>query len=226
MTCWLNKHGLIGIWGVNLVWSSVLEDKLGSYECVQVWIFLPEPWCWRKVRIMFEYENMLVVHPTQSSKIEIIFGALDTNFFPLFVGLGDTHKTWARGASSVFMSARSTMTCDHPFQTPEKKDPSVCILSVGCFNQKNPGGSFIFYIFIPHLGKISPFWRSYVSDGLVQPPTRKNGAGWAPIWGDSESTLEEGRIVRCEEDDMAWDSPSDDVEGQLRGVFCIPTWKM
>ena len=50
----------------------------------------------------------------------------------------------------------------------------------------------------------------------------KNGGGWAPIWGDSESTLEEGRIVRYEEDDMAWDSPSDDSGAAERCFFVSP----
>ena len=31
----------------------------------------------------------------------------------------------------------------------------------------------IFFIFHPYLGKMNPFWRAYVSNGLVQPPTRE-----------------------------------------------------
>ena len=39
-------------------------------------------------------------------------------------------------------------------------------------NNKLGGGNSNVFLFSPYLGTISPIWRAYFSDGLVQPPTR------------------------------------------------------
>ena len=49
----------------------------------------------------------------------------------------------------------------------------VSLLGGGGGRSKTERWFQIFSYFHPYLGKMNPFWRSYFSDGLVQPPTRK-----------------------------------------------------
>ena len=146
---------------------------------------------------MFEYENICWLSILlKVQKFEIIFGALDACSFSTIRGArihSQNVGSWGHPKGSQMVKSRGHFQLhqinilgfhvspvnhdlESSFSNPPKI-PASCILSVGCFNQKNIGGGFMFLKFSsPIWGRFLHFDDHIFQMGWFNHQLGKNGA--------------------------------------------------